>query len=48
MEITVILMNSSSANQPQIRPRDKAAPSIKDLLLRLDIDVRCSMQDSDD
>ena len=48
MEITVVLVNSSSTDQPQVSPRDEAAPLIKNLLLRLDVDVSCLMQDSHD
>jgi hypothetical protein len=48
MEIAVVLMDPSSSDQPQVSPRYKAALLIKDLLLRLDIDAGCLMQDSDD
>jgi hypothetical protein len=46
MEITVVLVNASSTDQPQVSPRDKAAPLIKDFLLRFDMDAGCLMQDS--
>ena len=37
MLVSVVLVNSSRTNQPQVSPRDKAPPLIEDLLLWLDI-----------
>ena len=48
MSVSVVLVNSSSTDQPQVGPSDEAAPLIKDLFLRLDTDAGRLMQNSHD
>jgi hypothetical protein len=46
MPVSVVLVNSSSTDQPQVSARHEAAPLIEDLLLRLDVDAGRPMQNS--
>jgi hypothetical protein len=41
---TVVFMDSTSPNNPQVSARDEAAPVLEDLLLRLDLDARSDVE----
>jgi hypothetical protein len=46
--LAVVFMDPTSTNHPEISPRHKVAPFVVDLLLRLDLDVRDDMQQTQD
>jgi hypothetical protein len=48
MSVSVVFVNSSSTDQLEVGPSNEAAPLIKDLFLRLDIDADWLMQNSHD